>query len=109
MAGEGVELIFLSDDLFFLILNASFLGSITTPVLGISPNKISIPLLSLKDIPSVSSSTVFLISFEIFFNFNNSLKLFPSLFSFYAHSSLNWKSLLSPFKSLLLIVWGSIV
>ena len=62
MAGEGVELIFLSDDLFFLILNASFLESITTPDLGIFPNNISIPLLSLKAIPSVSSSTIFRIS-----------------------------------------------
>ena len=65
-AGEGVELIFCPEDLFFLILNASFLASITTPVSGISPNKISIPLLSLRDIPSVSSSTIFLISFGTF-------------------------------------------
>ena len=109
MAGEGVELIILSDDLFFLILNASFLESITTPVLGTFPNNMSIPRLLLKDTPSVSSSTIFLISFETFFNLNNSLKLLASLFSFISISSLNLKSLLSAFKSFLLIVSGSIL
>ena len=66
-AGEGFELISCFDNLFFFILKASFLESIITPVFGMFPNKISIPLLSLKEMPSVSSSTNFLISFGIFF------------------------------------------
>ena len=52
IAREGLELGFSPKDLFFLILKASFLASSTTPVFGISPNRISIPLLSLKEIPN---------------------------------------------------------
>ena len=49
------------------------------PALGIFPNSISIPDLSLSAIPVVSSSTILLISLGIFLESNNPTKLFASL------------------------------